>query len=506
MKKFLAVALFLLLTLSQTYGQAQKRTTKPAQKTTVAKKTTTPARKVTQPARTQTKGTQKKTPVAKKSTSAATRTTKRATTAKKPSETTSISSLRSRRNALQQQISKNEAQLKAADRDVKKRLSDLAVLNGKIDKQQKVISEIQLQLDSLSSNISSLTRQYDTLSKQWDARKQKYKPSLLYLYKNDNSQNKLLFILSGHNFHQMQRRYRYVSEYAKYQQKQGLLIQKKQEQVAQVKAELERSKKNQSQKLDAQKTETEKLSKQQSEHKQQVTALQKKQKEISRVIASNKKEMAALDAKIDYYVKLAIERERKRREAEERARAEAERRRNQAQQSSPSGKGSTSSGVSKSSTGSSKAAPMQQWRSNDKDYTLSKNFTSNKGRLPMPITGSYVISAHYGNYSLSGVKGVQLNNRGINITGKPGAQARCIFPGEVSAVFQLGGLFNVLVRHGSYISVYCNLSSSAVRQGQKVSTRAVLGNVARDASGNCTLHFQLRKETATLNPESWLAR
>ena len=33
-----------------------------------------------------------------------------------------------------------------------------------------------------------------------------------------------------------------------------------------------------------------------------------------------------------------------------------------------------------------------------------------------------------------------------------------------------------------------------------------LGAIARDASGNCTLHFQLRKETAKLNPEAWLAR
>ena len=63
---------------------------------------------------------------------------------------------------------------------------------------------------------------------------------------------------------------------------------------------------------------------------------------------------------------------------------------------------------------------------------------------------------------------------------------------------------NVLVRHGSYISVYCNLSSSSVRKGQKVSTRDIIGPIARDASGNCTMHFQLRKETSKLNPESWL--
>ena len=124
----------------------------------------------------------------------------------------------------------------------------------------------------------------------------------------------------------------------------------------------------------------------------------------------------------------------------------------------------------------------------------------------MPITGSYVISSHYGQYNVAGLKGVSLDNKGINITGRRGAQARSVFNGEVTAVFSFGGMVNVLVRHGSYISVYCNLSSAAVRKGQQVSTRQILGNVATDASGNCTLHFQLRRETTKLNPETWLAR
>ena len=107
---------------------------------------------------------------------------------------------------------------------------------------------------------------------------------------------------------------------------------------------------------------------------------------------------------------------------------------------------------------------------------------------------------------MDGFRNVQLSNKGINITGQPGACARCIFPGEVSAVFSLGGQVNVIVRHGNYISVYCNLSSASVRKGQKVDARAIIGKIAKDVSGRCTLHFQLRKETATLNPESWLAR
>ena len=60
----------------------------------------------------------------------------------------------------------------------------------------------------------------------------------------------------------------------------------------------------------------------------------------------------------------------------------------------------------------------------------------------------------------------------------------------------------VMVRHGSYISVYTNLSSVSVSRGQRVSARQVLGTVGSEN----ILQFQLRKEIAKLNPESWLGR
>lgn len=151
-------------------------------------------------------------------------------------------------------------------------------------------------------------------------------------------------------------------------------------------------------------------------------------------------------------------------------------------------------------------ATAQQNVAEPSDARLSGSFASNQGRLPMPITGNYTISSHFGAYNVNGLNGVTLDNKGINLTAPAGAQARSVFDGEVTAIFSMGGMTNVLVRHGSYITVYCNLAGAFVRQGQRVSARQVLGNVARDASGNCTLHFQLRHETQKLNPERWLRR
>ena len=136
------------------------------------------------------------------------------------------------------------------------------------------------------------------------------------------------------------------------------------------------------------------------------------------------------------------------------------------------------------------------------DMRISGSFESNRGRLPIPITGGYRIVSHFGQYNVEGLRNVTLDNKGINIQGGSGAQARSIFNGEVSAVFSFGGTMVVMVRHGSYISVYCNLASVNVHRGQKVTTRQTLGRVGQDN----ILQFQLRKETTKLNPESWLGR
>lgn len=142
------------------------------------------------------------------------------------------------------------------------------------------------------------------------------------------------------------------------------------------------------------------------------------------------------------------------------------------------------------------------------DRELSGDFANNRGKLPMPISGAYIITSHYGQYAVEGLRNVKLDNKGIDIQGKPGAQARAVFNGKVAAVFKLNGLFNILIRHGAYISVYCNLASASVKQGDTVTTKQAIGQVFSDGAdgGRTVLHFQLRREKEKLNPEPWLNR
>lgn len=481
-----------------------------------------------------------------------------------------IRSLQSKKSELQKKINQSEQLLKSTKADVKSQLSNLVILNGQISEKQKQISGIQADVKQLDGHLQQLEIQLKALQKELTDRKLKYQRSALYMYRNRSMQNKLMFILSAETFTQMFRRMRYMREYARYQRVQGEQVQRKEIQVSAKQNEVLRVRSTKSILLGEERREHEKLAGQQKEKETIVSGLQKKQTQLQRLISSDKKKYTALNAQIDYLIKKEIEAaERRRKEeqrkkaaAEARARAAAERkaktaaeakaraareaaekaRREAAEKEAAAREARAAEKAAKDEasrkraarevTNREKAAQRAAERAevarrkavreqevadreseieempytNTSDARLSRNFTANKGRLPMPITGSYVISSRYGQYSVEGLKGVQLDNKGINITGHRGAQARAIFNGEVSAVFSFGGFVNVLIRHGSYISVYCNLASASVRKGQQVNTRDIIGTVAADPSGNCTLHFQLRKETTKLNPEVWLGR
>ena len=113
---------------------------------------------------------------------------------------------------------------------------------------------------------------------------------------------------------------------------------------------------------------------------------------------------------------------------------------------------------------------------------------------------------HYGINQVEGMKDVKLNNLGVDVKCGVGANVRNIFDGEVSTVFEhpTRKTYGVLIRHGNYISVYCNLATTNVHQGQKLKAGATIGTVATDAQGDNILQFQLRKDLQRLNPEQWI--
>ncbi|MBQ8154658.1 MAG: peptidoglycan DD-metalloendopeptidase family protein [Prevotella sp.] len=509
--------------------------------------------------RTSQKGKGKTTAVVKKRTTK--KTTKKTTTSKKKSSSqpVSVQSLQNQRQIIQQQIKEQEQKLRSNERDVKKRLENLMMLNTEIAHKRRTIDTIRKDLSSLDVEIEVLNTEIDVLKSELEDCKQKYVKSMRYMHRNQSLQSKLMFIFSASSFTQMFRRMRFMREYASYQRSQGEDVKVKQAEVNAKQVELLAARDNKKQLLHRGESERRSLEGKQTEQKNVVSGLQKQQKEIQNVIAQQKKKDAALNAQIDRLIAEEVARQKARAAAEAKRKAEAEAakkraaelarkkaaaeaaakenarriaeakaREEKAKAEARAARNKKAREAAERQAREAEAARLAAERRaetearehakevaeakkntetldysmSSEDRRLSGNFESNRGRLPMPITGPYRIVSHFGQYNVEGLHNVTLDNKGINIKGQNGAQARSIFDGEVSAVFSFGGTMVVMVRHGSYISVYCNLSSVNVHRGQKVSTRQALGRIGQDD----ILQFQLRRETAKLNPESWLGR
>jgi peptidase, M23/M37 family len=539
MKKQLLALLLVVFTMSLSAQTRRKATN--SRHTTTKKVTTNNNKRTATPKR----------PAGKKTT----------TKGKAPSYSTpAIKGLQAERNQIQQKIRQQEQALRANQADVKKRLQDLLVLNTQIDERQKNIEGIQKDIHGIDNNIGILTVQLQNLQSQLDQHKEKYIKSLQYSAKHHNVQENMMFIFSAESLTQLYRRMRFVKEYAAYQKAQGDIIKMKQQQIGEKNQQLKVVKGQKNTLLYKGQQEKKALEGQQGEQKKVVASLQQQQKTIQSVIAEQRQKDAELNKKIDALIaeevakararaaaeakrraeaaaeakrkaeelarkKAAAEaaaRENARRIAEAKAREErlkaearaAERaadaaKRKEAEQLAREAEAARVATERKAQAeeernqrdiSNARKSVEDAQRMNSVDRMMSGGFEANKGRLPMPITGSYRIVSHFGQYNVEGLKNVTLDNKGINILGSSGCQARAIYDGEVSAVFGFSGSMVVMVRHGAYISVYCNLRSVNVSKGQKVSTRQTLGAVGADN----ILQFQLRRETAKLNPEAWL--
>lgn len=408
-----------------------------------------------------------------------------------------IEDLKSQRGQLQEQIKRSESLLLSTQKDVKSQLGDLALINSQLEERRKYIRAMELEMGALDADILKQEKQLKQLQADLKQKQQKYAQSVRYLRKNRSIEERLMFIFSAEDLNQMYRRLRYVTQYADYQRLQGNQLKQKHAEVETKRKQLLATREEKTLLLAQREEERLQIETKEKQQRALVNQLQKRQRNLQAELKKQRQQSQRLNAQIDKLIEQEIA-------AAKRRAAEEERKRKAAAQKAAAGKKKGEATPASSTKKGGKEVPMMAEYTGDRQ--LSGVFEKNKGRLPMPITGSYAIVSRFGQYAVAGLKNVKLDNKGIDIKGQKGAQARSIFDGEVSAVFQFGGYTNVLVRHGSYISVYCNLASTTVKQGQKLKTHDPIGTVATDASGNTILHFQLRKETTKLNPEQWLGR
>jgi septal ring factor EnvC (AmiA/AmiB activator) len=365
----------------------------------------------------------------------------------------SASDLEKRVNKLQEDIKTSQNLLKQTSKNKETTLQEVELLQAQIKQRDDLIATYNKQLDNLNKSTKAYKSDINNLQNELQKSRQEYAELLEIAYRNRNNINNLIFIFSSDDFNQAIRRMRYLQQF------QDLLKHKMQE-IDDTKADIKkRIDRNEADKkrIEALKNEQNKqreaLNKDKKALNDKVAKLKKQEKKIKKEISQKEKETKELQARIKKII------------ADEVAKRKAD-------------------------------ATV--------DTKLSATFESNKGKLPWPVAKG-VVTKKYGNNPHPTQSKVVVFNNGIDISTEQGADALCVFDGQVSTVFNTGLTNVVMVRHGLYFTLYANLDKVYVKNGDKVKTGQKLGLIHTGSSDNVTtLHFEVWNDKNNTNPGLWL--
>ncbi len=396
-------------------------------------------------------------------------------------QSSAIKQMREQAGSLRKEITEKEKILLSSQKDVKSRLNNLDIINARIKEAKRLIGLLQSEVKAIDGEIEDYNVEIERQEKLVERSRLEYAEALRRARKYSNFQSKLMFVFSAGDFNTMVRRYRYTEEFMNAHKAlaDSLKVQIAALEVKRAKLQATRLLKTQS--LKEQDVERAKLQTLEKEQRKIVASLKKESKQVERELKKKRADLQNLNKAIDREIERVIAAERA---AKKKAEAAA---------------------AAKSGNSGKKGTPAYKADAGV-DAAMSGSFLSNKKKLPMPITGPYLVVEGYGvKNAISGKGNVPINTGGITIEGNKGAKARCIFDGKVTAVLDTGNYTFVLVRHGKYISVYCNLDNVRVNGGEDIKAGDIIGDIAVDAKeGNPRMLFQLRQEKTKLNPTEWL--
>ncbi len=406
-------------------------------------------------------------------------------------------------------------QLKALDQQIQTQSQQIGLLNKDIRLTEAEISELRQASEALTRDLNKLRAEYSSMIYAADKRRQQV--------------NSLGFLFAADNFNQLVARYRYLRQYSDARQSQvrqmntvQTRLQGKQ-QTTQRKRQQQRGtlvvKVKETKSLESLKTEknrvVKELSQKESELRTELVesrrAVNRLESMITRIIAREAKERAEREAR-DRAERL--ERERVARVEAARRTAERKRAEEAVAAAKKAGEKPALADVAKAERPveradeteppARKADDRRNNNLNDEETALASSFTASRARLPWPVTKGF-ISDRFGRKAHPVLKGIYVENQGVDIQTNAGEGVRTVYDGIVQDVTSMPGMNNVVaIQHGDYFTVYAKLRSVSVRAGQRVKARESIGTVATDKNGVSEIQFQIWKEFTKLNPESWL--
>lgn len=374
----------------------------------------------------------------------------------------SIDELREQIRIAEEEIRINNELLEKTRKDQKLSESQLKIIRERIRNRQAIVTSLEKQINMINSDIGTKNRTLNSLNSQVEQLKKEYAEMARTAYKNHKLNNFLLFLFASEDFNDAIRRINFMRRYNNMRVDKSKEIRilsdsigLEVEDLGMKLADLDNTKAARGKELSS-------LNKDENQYRSSVEQLRGQEGRLTKEVKAKQQQIADAQKKIEELITAEARRsqQEERTEAEDRYMVE-----------------------------------------------LSGKFDENRGKLPYPIQGGVIVD-RYGSHPHPTATGLIIKNNGVNIAGAPGAAASCVFEGEVTKIVAIPGLNNcVMVRHGSYITLYANLSSVAVKTGDKVSLNQRIGNISRSPNNDDNfLHFEIWKETSNLNPEQWLRR
>lgn len=423
--------------------------------------------------------------------------------ARKKRTTRTMSTVKQEQRRAEKTLKDAGKKLNDNTRRTEQELVRLNQLEGELKEKNREIDNIRTSLSAIDSDIKVAGDSLAVLEKNLAALKTQYAAALRKMQGNFRSKNLITFLFSASSFSDVTARYRYLKEFSDWRKRKMQEISKASNLLGSQRRQLGSLQSERRKTLSSLTENESQLRSKRDETDKVVARLKKEGSQLQKTIDNNQRKLKKLENELD---RMIIAEQKRQAEAQRKAEQAARQKKQQtASKNKKQPQGKTVEKPSASAKGNSEMAAVTS--GNAESRALSGSFESNRGRLLFPVRGRYTIVKGFGRQTHPDLPNVVTDNPGIDIAASEGAKARSIFEGTVSGIFSQDGYNKVvMVRHGSYISIYANLSSINVRMGEKVRANQDLGTIYRDPEyGNKpVLHFELRRERAKLNPMQWI--
>ncbi|MFD3407128.1 peptidoglycan DD-metalloendopeptidase family protein [Aquirufa sp. HETE-83D] len=442
--------------------------------------------------------------------------------------------------ALEQQKKDNLSKIKELNsiisRTSKKKkasIGKLNVLKEQIGVQKKQITVLEQNQEILAEEAQKLREEGDVLKAKLERLKKEYALMIYEAQKSSSVYNKMSFLLLSNDLGEFVRRFDYLRHYSANRKKQADLIFKTRQDLMTQEQKVVFKKQEEEKVLVEKEGEKKKLEVLKTKEDKVVTVLTQQEKKLKTELERKKLAVRKLDNLIAGIVRReiqkSIERERKLRQARQVKKVEVAKPKlpevkkgettkiiadkQPDKKVSEKEEKKTEVAETKKAKADPAPAPAEEkklesntYYMNSDEAKLASSFAALRGRMPFPVPSGF-ISDHFGVHKHPTLKGVMINNNGIDIQTSPGAPVHSVYDGVVQSVVNIPGINNVVaIQHGDYFTVYSKLANVSVSVGTRVKTGQRIGSVASDEDGTAEINFQVWKNTVRQNPESWLRR